>query len=140
MRKVFCALRKRKESADALKKRMFFLEANAFIGRVFPRAKLNDDAFTVQIDVVEERSLKFTVGGGASSQPLSMGHAALQYAHFGRIPKVAKLSGSLGTLYSDLGLRYCFSSCGQTSLGRRAALHYSSLELYARSCRILARN
>ena len=104
---------KKKGIADALKKRMFFLEANAFIGRVFPRAKLNDDAFKVQIDVVEERSLKFTVGGGASSQPLSMGHAALQYTHFGRIPKVAKLSGSLGTLYSDLGLGIAFHHAGK---------------------------
>ena len=104
---------KKKGITDALKKRMFFLEANAFIGRVFPRAKLNDDAFKVQIDVVEERSLKFTVGGGASSQPLSMGHAALQYTHFGRIPKVAKLSGSLGTLYSDLGLGIAFHHAGK---------------------------
>lgn len=104
---------KKKAIAEALKKRVFFLEANAFIGRVFPRAKLNDEAFTVQIDVVEERSLKFTVGGGASSQPLSMGHAALEYAHFGRIPKVAKLSGSLGTLYSDLGLGIAFHHAGK---------------------------
>lgn len=104
---------KKKAIAEALKKRVFFLEANAFIGRVFPRAKLNDEAFTVQIDVVEERSLKFTLGGGASSQPLSMGHAALEYAHFGRIPKVAKLSGSLGTLYSDLGLGIAFHHAGK---------------------------
>ena len=104
---------KKKAITDALKKRVFFLEANAFIGRVFPRAKLNDEAFTVQIDVVEERSLKFTVGGGASSQPLSMGHAALEYAHFGRIPKVAKLSGSLGTLYSDLGVGIAFHHAGK---------------------------
>lgn len=104
---------KKKAIAEALKKRVFFLEANAFIGRVFPRAKLNDEAFTVQIDAVEERSLKFTVGGGASSQPLSMGHAALEYAHFGRIPKVAKLSGSLGTLYSDLGLGIAFHHAGK---------------------------
>ena len=131
---------KKKAITDALKKRVFFLEANAFIGRVFPRAKLNDEAFTVQIDVVEERSLKFTVGGGASSQPLSMGHAALEYAHFGRIPKVAKLSGSLGTLYSDLGVGIAFHHAGKLPWIAEPLFAYSALELYARSCRILARN
>ena len=104
---------KKKRKEGALKKRVFFLEANAFIGRVSPRAKLNDESFTVQLDLVEERPLKFTVGGAASSQPLSMGYAALQYAHFGRIPKVAKVSGSLGTLYSDLGLGIAFHHAGK---------------------------
>ena len=90
-------------NAEALKRRLFFLEANSHIGRVFPTAEQIDDGFEVHLDVTAERDLQLEVGGSVSSQPLSMGHGALGLNHFSRVPMTARLTGTIGSLYSDLG-------------------------------------
>lgn len=95
-----------------LKRRLFLLESDQYIGRVYPKGQAVNGGFAVNVDVSEARDFKVDLGGGLSSQPLSMGYAAVGLSHFGRIPMRASVSTAFGAFYSDIGVRMNFDFHG----------------------------
>ena len=95
-----------------LKKRLFHLESDGFIGRVYPLAKFTDKGYVVNVNVTEERELHCDLGGGLSTKPSSFGYAAAGYNHFGRIPLRATVSSAFGKMYADFGARLKFHFSG----------------------------
>lgn len=88
----------------ALKRRLFLLESDPFIGRVFPTAQQRNGAIDIQLEASVERDLELKLGGNISSQGLSMGHAAIGLNHFSRLPFTLQLTSTIGQFYADLGL------------------------------------
>jgi NTE family protein len=96
--------RGKNKASGAFKRRLFLLEADPYIGRVFPTAQQRNGVFEVQLDAAEERDLELKIGGNISSQGLSMGHAAIGLNHFSRLPFTLQLAGTIGQLYTDFEL------------------------------------
>ena len=101
----------RREKSD-LKKRLFHLESDGFIGRVYPLAKFTDEGYVVNVNVTEERELHCDLGGGLSTKPSSFGYAAAGFNYFGRVPLEATVSSAFGKMYADFGARLKFHFSG----------------------------
>jgi NTE family protein len=95
--------RGRNQNVDALKRGLFLLEADSYVGRVFPTAQESNGAFEVLLDATKERDLKLELGGNISSRGMSMGHAAVGLNRFTRLPFTLQLASTVGQLYTDFG-------------------------------------